>query len=154
MDILLIVLAAAALAAPVAHLLIAYLYAPRKVTQWLESPKGLEAALGHALPILGTQLDAWTKTAEGEQFMKNLVASIVARGKSEAQQMLMRSSGHASQQAMPPLMRILGAVKTGNPAMDGMWAMVAPLVLPKIAPALLKAMPQLMEGLVAEPPEP
>ena len=149
-DALVLLLAVAALAAPVAHLIIAYLYAPRQVTRWLESPRGLEAALGRALPILGAQLGAWSETEEGKAFLGHLVEGIVVRGKAEAQKMLMRSSGHASQQAMPPLMRILGGIKTGNPTMDGMWAMVAPLVLPRIAPSILRAMPQLAAGLPEE----
>lgn len=144
-DLLLLLLGAGALAAPVAHLVIAYVYAPRKIAQWLESPRGLQAALGQALPVLGKSLDDWSKTPEGEAFMSDLVDAIIEKGKMEATKMLGRQSGHSSQKALPALYNILGGVKTGNPTMDGMWAMVAPLVLPKIGPFLLKAMPQLME---------
>lgn len=145
-DLLLLVLGAAALGAPVAHLVIAYLYAPRQISRWLESPKGLEAALGHALPLLGEQLGEWTKTEQGQAFVEHLVSAIVDRGRREAEKMMGRASGHASQTARNPLMAILGGIKLGSPMLDGAWAMVAPMVLPKIAPILLRTLPGLVQA--------
>ena len=142
-DLLLLVLGVAALAAPVAHLLIAYLYAPRKVTQWLESPQGMEKALGKALPILTKQLGAWASTPEGEAFFEEFTNMIIEKGKDEATKMLARASGHASQSARAPIMSILGGIKTGNPMMDGLWGMLAPVIGPKLAPMLLRFLPQM-----------
>ncbi len=144
-DILLFVLGGAALGAPVAHLLIAYWYAPRKIAQWLESPKGLQAALGAALPTLGASLDSWSKTPEGEAFLDDLVGAIVEKGKDEATKMLGRASGHATQSARRPIDALLSGIKTGNPVLDGIWAMAAPQLLPKLGPMLMRALPQLAQ---------
>lgn len=154
-DVLLLVLGVAAIGAPVAHLLIAYLYAPRKIAAWLESPQGLQAAMGKALPVLGAQLDSWSKTPEGTAFLDDLVGAIVEKGKDEATRMMARASGHATQTARAPLMAIIQGIKTGNPMIDGAWAMVAPTIGPKLAPMLLRMLPQLMEsqGMGLPPPE-
>lgn len=149
-DILLFVLGAAALGAPVAHLVIAYVYAPRKIALWLESPAGLQSALGKALPIMGASLGAWSKTEQGEAFMTELVDAIVARGTDEAKRMMARASGHASQSARAPWAAILGGIKTGNSMIDGAWAMVAPHILPKIAPMMGRALPQIMADVNAQ----
>ncbi len=155
-DLLLFVLAGAALAAPVAHLVIAYWYAPKKISRWLESPSGLQLALGKALPTLGESFSQWAHTPEGDEFLGQLVEAIVQRGTEEAKRMMARASGHATQSARAPWMSLLGGIKTGNSMIDGAWAMVAPQILPKIAPMLGRALPDLVAQAQAQgegPPE-
>lgn len=135
-------LAVLCVVAPVEGTVIWFVLRIRAQTSPTNIGKVFQAYAPALLPGMVSGFEKWSETEEGSKVIDGIVSEIVEEGWGRIQRWLASQSGAAQRASMPPMAKILGGIRTGNPLMDGLWGYLGPQFLPHI----LKRLPTLGEA--------